>query len=168
MSAVWGLPLVAFSGFLVIHVVWWRLLSHGGRGIIGLWPLCGIAVSAYLLVSLLWAWRMPGSRLEHHWLTVPVYACAVMWYLHFYYAVLRSVSVRCMGELVQLGGGPIPLDVLKRRYPTEQLLHVRLDSLIQAGWVTEREGRYRLLPRGARMACFADRLKRLYRLETSG
>ena len=165
MPLVW-LPLVAFGTFLAAHVALWRM--PGRRGIVGLWPLSAVALGAYGLVSLCsqGIWKRLG--LEWHWFGVPLFILLVMMYFNFYFGILRSVSVRFLGELYKLGGGPIPLGVLRDSYSYEDMLRLRLSSLEQAGWVSERGGRYTLTPRGQRVAWLAMWLKGLYRLEVSG
>lgn len=162
----WLVPLFAFGVFLMAHVLLWRM--RGRQGIIGLWPLCLLALVSYGLIGGVWVVMMPTVGVEGHWAILPPFAFLVMCYLHFYYGVLRSVTVRLLGELWKLQGGPVPIQTLQRGYSPDELLDIRLQSLVDAQWVSLRDGHYVLESRGCRVARFAHWLKRLYHLEVSG
>lgn len=154
----------AMAAFLVLHLIVWRV-TRRRHGVMTLVALAGI-VGAIVAVSALW---LRGATLVPAlWTAVPVYACAVMAYLHWYVGIVRSVSVRIMGELLLASTHTLARSALAERYAPEGMVAHRLETLADHGWLTRDGAAYVVTPRGARLAR-ADRFfVRLYALRQTG
>ncbi|MEL7059105.1 MAG: hypothetical protein AAGN46_03650 [Acidobacteriota bacterium] len=144
MQPVFGAPwaeffiaAVALGLFLAMHLlIWWRRgVDRCGFGaMVGLWAL---AVVGALAIAL-WA---PGSALglgthaEVHAVTVVAFCGAWMaLYLHLYTGMLRSVSLRILGELL-VCGGRLTLADLEAAYSPTSMLAGRLAWMVERGWL---------------------------------
>lgn len=136
----------AFALFLALHLpLWaWRGSDLCGFGLmVALWLLA-------LAVVLGTIWYSTLGGLEH-WLTVVAVDGALMAvYLHLYTGMLRSVSLRLLGELHAADGSLTRPDLLRVYSPTS-MLESRLDWLVGRGWLDRRDDTYQLTAAGRRV-----------------
>ncbi|MEM8960892.1 MAG: hypothetical protein AAGD38_05400 [Acidobacteriota bacterium] len=142
---------LAFAIFLGIHVpVWMRL---------------GAYRAGFALMVFLWALGLVAALGVARWLEIPVHVltviaidgCLMAFYMHLYTGMLRSVSLRLLGELLAHDGELDPSQ-LAEVYSPAAMLDGRLAWLVEQGWIGETEGRYRLTPSGRRLLQRRNRL----------
>ncbi len=134
------------------HLVWVRL-RPGGHRLKSM--LAGYAASLPLPL-LVCLWLRGGSGADAPALA---HLHAYLWHLllffayaEFYYMVERSVTLRFLAEILQRPGGQAALDGLRADYNVEHMIRRRLALLEENGFIEQREGRWRLKPKGRRMA----------------
>ncbi|MEM8930005.1 MAG: hypothetical protein AAGE94_02455 [Acidobacteriota bacterium] len=156
---------LGFVSFFALHLLVWRtrlrrglaygwlftLLTVGGLAAPALWPLVGV-----------------GPWTLHAVPAAALYLLLSMLYLHFYSGLVRSLSVRILGELAAVDDHHLDADELARRYPLGEILDRRLDALEATGWIERRDEAYRNRPRGHRWARWLRGLARLYRRDVTG
>ena len=153
----------AFLLFGLSHVLLWRWRRLQGYAMLLLlaglsfWP--GLSLASQLGLRL---------RPEGAWVAGAVYLFGLMLYLHFYSGILRSLSVRILGELAKAPGQELSLEDLERHYPQEVMFQERVAQLLRIGWLLEEEGQLRVSTKGARWARLQQALGRLYRQEVTG
>ena len=140
--------LVAFAAFLLPHVAIWRAVGAERAGFVLMTMLWLVA----LVTTLAGVWALNGPPVRP--LTVVAVDGALMaFYLHLYTGMLRSVSLRLLGEM-QAAGGQLDIASIEQVYSSQQMLESRLDWLVERGWIerVERdEGRYDLTQAGRRI-----------------
>lgn len=138
---------IAFAGFLLVHGYFWNKVGAQRAGIfflVMLWVGC-----VYLTVAVVGKWG-PEIRL----LTVVcVDALLLTLYLHLYLGMLRSVSLRILGELCRHGGA-MERDALAEVYSPEAVLEHRLAWLVDRGWLEVEGERLRITAGGRRVLAF--------------
>ncbi|MEM6796372.1 MAG: hypothetical protein AAF725_20540 [Acidobacteriota bacterium] len=132
----------AFAVFLLVHGALWRRLGAERAG--------------FVLMVGLWLASVTAALLAAAWLGAPTRALTVIaldgslmaLYLHLYTGMLRSVSLRLLGEL-SAAGGRLRIEDLGDVYSPASLGE-RLAWLEDRGWVAERGGVFRLTAGGER------------------
>ena len=137
--------LVAFAIFLLPHVAIWRTVGAERAGFV----LMSMLWLAALFATLAGVWTLGGPPVRP--LTVIAVDGALMaFYMHLYTGMLRSVSLRLLGEMLA-AGGRLDIAAIERVYSPEQMLESRLDWLVEQGWIDLQESRYVLTPAGRRI-----------------
>lgn len=153
----------AAAAFLLVHAVWWRRSARGAADAVRL-PVC---IAAGYGAAFATAWLAGGEARVLWWSSLPFFALLMMLYGHLYAGVLRSVSVRILGELAARGGA-LTWAELDRRYPLRAMFGERLQSLVRTGLLRQHDGRYECLPKGRRVARWMRRLASWYGIRAAG
>lgn len=156
--------LAAFPVFLLVHLIVWQFLPAPRKGVVFLVLIASIA---YLAASAV-AWRYGLPPLAHGWVSLPVYAFLVVFYMHLYFGIDRSLSVRILGELVKAENGTLSLAELDRVYSPADMVARRIDVLVDKGHLAEQGGIYTCTPFGRFLVRLALLGKRLYALRHTG
>jgi len=121
-----------FGLFLLLHVAAWQVLPQKRQGVFALVVLAFISLVALTAG----AWRMSSRPLFEVLVTSgPLYAFLVILYFHFYFAVVRSLSVRILGELSVTESGSMTPAELDAVYPKRAMVAERLDVLVRKGYL---------------------------------
>jgi len=152
---------LALPVYLLVHLVVWQVLPPRRKGVLF---LVLTAAAAYAAVVLAW----PESVLAHGFTSAPLFACEVVLYMHLYFGIDRSLSVRMLGELVESGEGRLSLDELNRRYSARDMVERRIAVLVDKGLLELEDGRYRCTPKARIPIVFALAGKRVYGLDATG
>lgn len=153
--------MVALPLYLVIHVALWQVLPRPRKGVFFLVLTAAIAYTAVVAV-----W--PAGFLDHVFVSVPLFAFEVVLYMHLYFGVDRSLSVRMLGELVKSGEGFLTLEDLSRLYPADDMVARRVAVLVDKGLLELTDHRYTCSARGRFLVSLALAGKALYGLRTTG
>lgn len=149
MTVAEGILELAFGGlafvvFFVVHLAVWYQRGAERAGfvlMVAIWFLALVAVLALATVL----------AVPVHGLTVIcINGCLMAFYMHLYTGMLRSVSLRLLGELLKHDGRLTP-DALAAAYSPESMLDSRLAWLVERGWLTEMDGVYHLTTAGRRL-----------------
>ncbi|WP_320178451.1 hypothetical protein [Roseovarius pacificus] len=153
--------LIALPLYLVIHVAVWQVLPRERKGVVFLVLTAAVAYGAVLFF-----WKAPV--LGHLWVSAPLYAFLVVLYMHLYFGVDRSLSVRMLGELVKSGEDFLAMDELNRRYPAGDMVARRVAVLVDKGLLVKDGERYVCAPRGRFLVRLALLGKAVYGLRATG
>jgi hypothetical protein len=154
-AAVW------FGAFIGLQVLCLRLGAGGARSLVAALGVTTIGMLATTIAS-------AGDHLTLQiTMGLLALACLFVLYVPCLYTVLTSLSVRTM-ILIANAGGSHAAPALHERFASRALIEERLRTLLQAGYVTETGGRYRLTSRGRRIAWPFAALKALWRLGPGG
>lgn len=153
--------LVALPLYLVIHVLLWQVLPQERKGVLF---LVLTAACAYFATAALW----PDRMILHAFTSLPLYAFEVVLYMHLYFGIDRSLSVRMLGELVRSGQGSLTLAELNRRYEARDMVRRRVDVLERKGILEKQGDRYVCTARGRMLARLALLGKAVYGLRATG
>ena len=98
---------------------------------------------------------------------VVVVGCSFLLYMPFYYTVAASQSVQLVIEVRAAPHG-LSREQIRRRYPVQETLAGRLETLAWAGYIVGVDGRFALTFKG-RLVCLPFRaVKKLWRLGAGG
>ncbi len=159
-AALIGLPL-----FVLAQVLVWQCLPARNKGVLFLVLVAGISyAAATVFVSCALGIVFNG----HVCTSLPAFAFGVVAYMHLYFGIDRSLSLRVLGELAESETGSLSSVELGRVYPAEDMVQRRLDVLEAKGLLRREASVYQCTPRGRMLARFALAGKWLYGLEASG
>lgn len=150
--------------FFVVHLVIWHFELLKVRGSM---LIVKISTLSYLFVSLT-ASYLSISFGNHFWVSFPLFLLFMMLYLYFYAGIVRTISIRILGELVKSTSGKITFREIQSLYPQEYLTKHRLDFLVKGNWLVEKNGAYACTNKGKNFAKLEILLKRLYSLKSTG
>lgn len=165
-----------FLGYMVFHLVYFRAFLPVER-----WVVLRRAYMVYLPLLLIATWlaaksgeaTYPDFYAGPRWTYLA--ACVFgLWlalnaYLMFYAFVDRSLSIRTNGELELRNNEPISFQGLMDLYSPRSSYLRRLEILEVSGYLEKApNGRYKITPKGARLARSVRFLKKLYRLGAGG
>jgi hypothetical protein len=142
--------------FLLLHVTIWRWAPDNSPRIVllGLLAVAGLAVSAAA------DGMLGGNSLE---------VCAVLWidaflavfYVIFYSALARSVSLTLLARMLSSGAQPLSVDALVREYASSPRFEDRIRVMHASGLAQLSPNSVRLTDKGARLARWAKALGRV-------
>ncbi len=158
------LAIAAFVLFLAIHLVWWRGPFQKLKGVSGLF-LWGFISAVVVIIT---SWIEFEIPLEATLFTVgTAQAFLVMLYSHWYVGVDRSVSVRILNELAR-SGGQITATQLAEVYPMESMFSHRVETLVETGWIEQKNKLLVCRPRALRLVHWTQLLRKIYNLKITG
>jgi hypothetical protein len=96
-----------------------------------------------------------------------VVACSFLLYMPFYYTVSASQSVQLVIDIHAAADG-LSVEEIRERYPVDEILAGRFETLLWAGFVTERDGRFALTGKGRLISRPFRAVKALWRLGPGG
>jgi hypothetical protein len=149
------------AAIIVAHVALFRLarVERRARALVLLFVAGAAGEVATCRLLMVDGWRTACG--------VALIACAFILYMPCYYMVAASFSARMLVELVAAPQG-LTWDELAARYPAPVMIAGRLQSLRQAGYVTERGDAVALTPKGTVTARTFALVKRVWRLGPGG
>lgn len=153
--------LMALPLYLVIHVLLWQVLPQERKGVLF---LVLTAACAYFATVALW----PERLILHVFTSLPLYAFEVVLYMHLYFGIDRSLSVRMLGELVRSGKGSLTLAELNRRYEARDMVERRVEVLLRKGILEKKGDTHVCTARGRMLVRLALLGKSLYGLQATG
>ena len=155
VGAAWTAAAVA-GHFAIFHVV---QVEHRARTLTLLFSCAAFATLWTCLLLDVDRWRTLYG--------MSVVACAFLLYMPFYYTVAASQSVQLV---IDIHGAPDGLSVeeIRARYPVDEILAGRLETLLWAGYVTEMDGRFALTGKGRLVSRPFRAVKALWRLGPGG
>lgn len=157
--------LVALFLFTFFHIIIWHFKLWVNRGVSAIIGLAGMCWMAACFSKVLSGFSLTLGELL---LAFSLYMCCIMFYLHWYVGIDRSVSVRILGELVEAPQGHLNLNTLEEIYPRKHMFKHRIDLMVKTGWLIEQQGRYCCTAKGAFLARMAEILKNIYGLKQTG
>jgi hypothetical protein len=131
--------------------------------------LAGAIVSAVLVPADV----LPGLTPTSHRIVAVLGAAAVMvsafiLYMPFYYTIITSLSIQTLIQIEEAPGQRLAVAALAAPAVYTQIVHGRLESMVQAGNLTRADDRYVTTPKGRRVAGIFATLKQLWRLGPGG
>ena len=100
--------------------------------------------------------------------SLPVFGCLMVFYLHLYVGVLKSVSLRIIGDLSLKEGREDAITAILKDFSLEHMVQTRLDLMVVNGWLRNQASSYECLPKAKRVALFNGVLKKIYSLKVTG
>jgi hypothetical protein len=155
---------VASMVFSILHLMLWQMNSIKNRG---LFLMLKISIVAYM-VAIVIGYTIDYSISMHIWVSVPIFSCLLMFYLHFYVGVDRSVSIRILGELYQQENQSLSFDELNQCYPQDRMILDRVDLMVDKEWLSLEGGHYACTKKAETLAKSQIALKKLYALDITG
>ncbi len=134
----------AFAVFLCAHIALWHWLGPYRAGfplLATLWLLvtgAAVSIPAWLGVT------------AHPLTVLAVLTFLLALYLQLYLGMLRSVSLRILGEL-SAQGGTLTRETLDASYSPQVMLDGRLAWMVDRGWLDRDDSDYRLTDSGRRV-----------------
>ncbi len=156
------LSLSAFLLFLCLHIIVWRLPRLKSRGF--LMMIC-LFILAYKMTLAFCKVYCHSLDLDVVCVSGSVYLLLMMLYMHFYAGILRSVSVRILGELADSPIGRLTIEELNGLYPKNKMVRDRVEALVRNGWFIENSGRLKCAAKGRIMARAGHFFSKLYQNE---
>ncbi len=87
-------------------------------------------------------------------------------YVHFFYHVERSVTVRMLVEILDSPGGAVSHDEINSRYSLDEMIVRRLDVMVENGFLLKRDGAYHNTAKGDLFARLVVLVSRTFRSVT--
>ena len=100
--------------------------------------------------------------------SLPVFGCLMVFYLHLYVGVLKSVSLRIIGDLCLKEERAHTIPEILKDFSLEDMVQARLDLMVANGWLLDQALSYDCLPKAKRMALCNAFLKKIYSLKVTG
>lgn len=143
--------------FLLLHVTIWRYAPDNSPRIILLGFLTAIGIIVSVLIDMMLG---KGNGLE---------LCAIVWvdvslgifYVIFYSALARSVSITLLARLLYCGAQPMSLDALVDEYASSPRFEDRIRVMHQSGLAQLSANSVRLTDKGLRLARWVKALGRV-------
>jgi hypothetical protein len=158
--------LTGFTLFLVLHLLAWQWLASKRKGVVA---LVTISAASYALATVIAAMWFSLPPLVHVWTSMPFHAFLTVFYMHLYFGVDRSLSVRILGELSKAPGTVVSFSDLDAFYPKRDMIERRVQVLVEKGLLRMGDdGAYTCTPGGRFLARLAMLGKRLYNLDATG
>ena len=154
-GAVWTAAVVA-GHFALFHMV---QVEHRARTLTLLFAGAAFATLWTCLLLDVDRWRTLYG--------MSVIACAFLLYMPFYYTVAASQSVQLVIDIHAAANG-LSVQEIRGRYPVDEILAGRLETLLWAGYVTEMDGRFVLTGKGRLISRPFRAVKALWRLGPGG
>jgi hypothetical protein len=144
----------------------WQWLPRPRKGVLAL-VVC--ALVSYVVSATGCAFVLTLPLPAHVWTSLPLYAFLIVFYMHLYFAVDRSLSVRTLGELAKSRDGFATYGELDILYPRQDMIERRVEVLRSKGLLTLTDGNaYACTARSRFLVRLALVGKRLYNLHTTG
>jgi hypothetical protein len=156
--------LIAFPVYLVIHLLAWQVAGTRWKGTLGL-VLCSAVAFCIAL---------PATHVFHpvtfgsFWVSVSLQGALTVLYMHLYFGMDRSLSVRMLGELSLQPDGALTFAELDRVYSSRDMVERRVAVLVEKGLLIEENGKYRCSDKARPMLRFAHLGKDAYGLTSTG
>lgn len=160
-----GPGIAGFILFLLLHVLLWQLLPQKAKGLAALTILAAISFMAFLASAVKF---IPRGFFEILLTSGPVYAFLCVCYYHFYFGVVRSLSVRILGELAATKKGTMTPNQLENVYPKRDMVAQRLEVMVRKGYLVTVDDRYICTEKGRKLVRLALLGKRIYNLDATG
>lgn len=143
--------------FLLLHVTIWRCAPDNSPRIMLLGLLTAVGIVVSVLIDMVLG---KGNGLE---------LCAVVWidfslgafYIVFYSALARSVSITLLARLLYCGTQPLALDALVDEYASSPRFEDRIRLMHESGLTRLSVNSVRLTDKGFRLARWAKVLGRV-------
>jgi len=159
LPAAAALPL-----FLVMHLLAWQFVATRWKSVAGL-VLTATVAFGLTLAAAAFVGRVTQETL---WVSLPLYAALVTLYMHLYFGMDRSLSVRMLGELSKQPDGFLTLDELELVYSCRDMVERRVQVLSDKDLAVESQRQYTCTGRARFMVTLAILGKRLYGLRCTG
>lgn len=166
---------VLFVAYMVANFVIFRLLPNAKK-----WPLLNRLYFAFVPIVFVaaWGWQARAQVITPEFYAGPFWTYLVAGgvlmllllngYLMFYSINDRSLSVRMMVDFYRSQNQALTLAELEKSYDTGASYARRLEILTEAGFLVPEGQRYRLTPKGAKLARAVRWLKEVYGLGPGG
>ena len=155
-----------FVLFFGVHAVIWRRINTSDPK---LKLLMIVAVLSFVISAL--GLLVAGIPLDADMvllISLPVFGCLLVFYLHLYVGVLKSVSLRIIGDLILKEERADTILAILNDFSLEHMVQTRLDLMVVNGWLRDQASSYECLPKAKRMAVFNAFLKKIYSLKVTG
>ena len=96
------------------------------------------------------------------------YGALLTLYLPFYYSIVASLSLQTIILLSDQTNGQLPIENLRHKFSSYELVAQRLATMANNGFVLERDRRYSLTAKGRRIARIFLFFKNFWRLGAGG
>lgn len=161
--------LLAMSQFVLffgVHAVIWRRINTPDPKL----KLMMIVAGLSFVISTL-GLMVSGIPLDADMVllvSLPVFGFLMVSYLHLYVGVLKSVSLRIIGDLSQKEERTDAISAILKDFSLEYMVQTRLDLMVVNGWLRDQASSYECLPKAKRMALFNAFLRKVYSLKVTG
>lgn len=155
-----------FVLFFGVHTVIWRRINTPDPKL----KLMMIVAGLSFVISTL-GLMVSGIPLDTDmvlFVSLPVFGCLMVSYLHLYVGVLKSVSLRIIADLSQKEERADAISAILKDFSLEYMVQTRLDLMVVNGWLRNKASLYECLPKAKRMALFNAFLKKIYSLKVTG
>ncbi len=156
---------VAWLVFFVFHLAAWQTMPRPRKGVMTL-VLAGSCGYCLVMASGMTFLRLP--MLDTLWISGPCFALFLIMYMHLYFGIDRSVSIRILGELACSPTGALTLDALDKVYSRDDMIARRLAVMVEKGLLRESGGQYTCTDKSRLHVRFALLGKKLYGLDVTG
>ena len=156
------ISLTSFMVFLILHLIIWRTRdSYRGVNLILILSVIVYPITTFLI-------SLYSHSIIKIWLTLPIYYCLIILYVHLYIGLLKSVSIRILEELYSSPNFEMTRKEIENIYPVKDMVLNRLSLLEENNWIEEENGSYRCLKKAIITAKVNLLLHKIYRLKNTG
>ena len=162
-GAIW------FFIFLVIHILWFHLVTveRCAKLILNVFGACFAAHLGTILV--LDFGVQPAGRIALNiCYGALVMGCSFILYMPFYYTIATSLSVQTLIVMESADTKGTSVADLRARFASAEIVGGRLKVMVTNGYLTEKDGRYRVTPKGRVVAKVFGYLKDVWKLGPGG
>ena len=100
--------------------------------------------------------------------SISFYSPLVMIYLHLFFGVYKSVSIRVINELLLSKNKKMSLTELEKKYSQVDLIHNRLDLMVKNKWIRKLNNTYSCQKKAVIIVKINIFFKKLYKLPETG
>jgi len=156
--------MIAFTVFVFLHVLIWQAIGAERKGV---QLLVITAFIAYVSISIVFS-LLSDSIKVFHYASLPLFCALIMFYMHLYVGIERSVSIRILGELIQAPEGRLSIEELRMRYPGDKMIKHRVELMRKGKWLIGNKDRYYCAKKAVLLSRLTVVLQRLYRISVTG
>ena len=162
LTPVWP-AVLGFPVFLIMHLLLWQFLPQKRKGVLA---LVATSAASYIIAC---GYFGPADLGNHIWTSLPLQAFLTVFYMHLYFGVDRSLSVRILGELSKSPGEVVSFEKLDDFYPKRDMIERRVQVLAEKGLLdANADGSFSCTAKGRFLVRLAMLGKRLYNLSATG
>jgi len=160
------IAILQFCFFFAVHVVVWRLKASTEPR---LKVMTKIAIITFFMGGVAANSEMVGATASSILLiSLPVFVCLFVCYLHLYVGILKSVSLRIVGDLCQKPNFSEQTNIILLNFSPTDMVQNRLDLLEKNGWLVQGDAGYICQTKTRRLAALNIFMKKLYNLRDTG
>jgi len=153
---------LSFAVFVLLHLFLWKFKPKSYSSVEAVILICILSILSYLFVIGIIHFCTMVHAGSHFWVSFPTILFSMMLYLHFYMGIDRSVSIRLMGDILNVTDQKLNINMLKDAYSEEYMVAPRLDLLENSGFIKKINDEYICTNKGRVLAKCALMIRRIY------
>jgi hypothetical protein len=160
---------ICFFIFLVVHILWFHFVTIERCAKLIL-KVFGASLAMHLgaILALDIGTQPFGQIVFRICYGLLVMGCSFVLYMPFYYTIAASLSVQTLIVIESAPAKQTTIDDLCERFASQEIVRGRLNVMVANGYLTVKNGMYRVAPKGRLVAKVFGSLKKLWKLGSGG